>query len=170
MRLSVILLILATMTLFSQELDKETVKEVQFKTLTSYELPLEASVYAEEDQIPSIKKVIPEEVKLLDGKKVKIKGFMVPTEYNKDFTVAAFLFAPDQASCCYGKVPELNGFIYSTSEKGVKYMKDVLIEVTGTLYTEPKFYKKEECVLIYTMKIESVQKLDYKGPTKGVGF
>lgn len=170
MRLFAALFILINMTLFSQELDKEPVKEVLFKTLTSYELPIEVSLYAEEEQIPEIKKVIPKEVKLLDGKKVKIKGFMVPSEYNKDYKVTSFLFAPDQSSCCFGKIPKLNGFIFSTNAKGLKNMKDILIEVTGTLYTEPRFYKREECVLIYKMKVDSVKKIEYKSRSKGIGF
>ena len=158
------------MTLLSQEKDKEPIKEVPFKTLTSFILPLEVAHYAEKEQIPEVKKVIPKEVKLLDGKKVKIKGFMVPIKYNEKYKVTDFLFAPDQTSCCYGKIPLLNGFIYVSNKDGVEYMKDTLIEITGVLNTEPKFYKEEECVLIYKMSIESIKKLNYKGPTKGIGF
>ena len=170
MRLLLTFFILTAITAFSQEIDKEPVKEVQFKTLTSYELPLEVAVYAEKEQIPLLKKVIPEKVKILDGKKVKIKGFMVPVSYNKKYKVTKFLFAPDQTSCCYGKIPNLNGFIYSTSEKGADYLKDTLIEVTGTIYTTPKFYEAEECVLIYKMDVHSIKKIEYKGPSKGIGF
>ena len=170
MRFFAALLIFVNISLNGQGIDKEPVKEIPFKKLTSFGLPLEVAVYAEKHQIPSIKKVMPKEVKILDGKKIKIKGFMVPTKYNKDYTVSSFLLAPDQTSCCFGKVPKLNGFIYAKSKKGFKYMKDTLIEVTGIIYTEPKFYKEDECVLIYTMKVESVKKIEYKGAAKGLDF
>lgn len=170
MRYFIVLLIFTNMALFSQDNLKEPVKEIPFKTLTSYQLPLEVAHFAEENQIPEVKKVIPKEVKLLDGKKIKIKGFMVPVEYNKDYKVTTFLFAPDQTSCCFGKIPYLNGFIYVSSKEGEAYMKDTLLEMTGRLNTEPKFYKEHDCVLIYTMNVESLKKIEYKGPTKGIGF
>lgn len=162
MRLFISLLIFANGILLGQETDKEPVKEVLFKTLISYDLPLEASQFAEEDQIPDLKKAIPKSIKLLDGKKVKIKGFMVPVTYDKDYNVTAFLFAPDRNSCCFGKIPNLNGFIFSRSAVGVKYLKDTVVEVTGTLQTIPRYYKKEECVLIYKMKVDSVKALEVK--------
>ncbi|MCM8531123.1 MAG: DUF3299 domain-containing protein [Lentisphaeraceae bacterium] len=169
MRLFISLIIFVNVVLLGQETDKEPVTKVAFKTLISYDLPLEVSQFAEEDQIPDLKKAVPEKVKLLDGKKVKIKGFMVPVTYDKDNKVTAFLFAPDRTSCCYGKIPNLNGFIFSRSSDGVKYLKDTLIEVTGTLQTIPRFYKEEECVLIYKMKVDSVKTLEIKG-SKGFKF
>ena len=167
---SIALFFLINMNLFGQGIDKQPVKEVLFKTLTAYELPMDVAYFAEKDQLEQVQKAVPKEVKLLDGKKVKIKGFMVPVKYNKDYKVTMFLFAPDQKSCCFGKIPKLNGFIFSTNDKGVGYMKDQLIEVTGTLTTIPKFYKSEECVIIYKMKVDSVKKMDAKGPAKGLGF
>ena len=170
MRLFVILCILAISLLIGQEKDKEPYQEVEFKTLTSYELPLEVTYFAEKNQIGLVKKAIPKKVKQLNGQKVKIKGFMVPVTYDKDYHVTGFLFAPDRNSCCFGQIPNLNGFIFSTAKEGVKNLKDNLIEVTGTLYTEPKFYEKEECVLIYKMDIDSVKKIEYRGTKKGFPF
>lgn len=170
MRLFVTLLIFTTLALIGQEKDKEPYQEVEFKTLTSFELPLEVTYFAEKDQIDLVKKAIPKKVQQLNGQKVKIKGFMVPVTYDKDYHVTGFLFAPDQNSCCFGQIPNLNGFIFSTTKKAVKNLKDKLIEVTGTLYTEPKYYNKEECVLIYKMDIDSVKKLEYRGTKKGFPF
>lgn len=170
MRLFLILLITLTTSLVGKETDKEPIKEVLFKTLTSYDLPLEVSLFAEEHQIPILKKVIPEKVKLLDGKKIKMKGFMVPATFDDDYKVTTFLFAPDRNSCCFGRVPELNGFVYATSKVGLKNVKDILIEVTGTIYTDPKFYKEEECVLIYKMNVETVKKVELKSGKKGLPF
>ncbi|MCM8536054.1 MAG: DUF3299 domain-containing protein [Lentisphaeraceae bacterium] len=169
MRLLIGLLIFLNIALFAQEKDKEPVKEVTFKSLISFELPLEISQFAEKEQLPELKKVIPKKIKLLDGKKVKIKGFMVPVTYDKKHNVTAFLFAPDRNSCCYGKIPNLNGFIFSRSATGVKYNKDTLIEVTGRLSTIPRYYEKEECVLIYKMTVDSVKTLEVKG-YKGFDF
>ena len=53
---------------------------------------------------------------------------------------------------------------------GQKNLKDSLIEVTGTLYTDPKFYKEEECVLIYKLDVESVKKVELKSGKKGMPF
>lgn len=170
MRHLLTLLLFINLTLVSAGIDKEPVKEVQFKTLTNFELPIEVAYFAEKEQLEEVKKAIPKEIKILDGKKVKIKGFMIPVVYNKDYKVTSFVFAPDQTSCCFGKVPKLNGFIFSSNDKGVDNFKDMLIEVTGTLTTEPKFYKDQECVLIYKLKVESVKKLQLNGPSKGIGF
>ena len=170
MRFFLILFISAAISLVAKEVDEEPVKEVLFKTLTSYELPLELSLFVEEDQLPELKKVIPKNVELLDGQKIKMKGFMVPAVYDDDYKVTEFLFAPDQNSCCFGRIPKLNGFVYSKSKEGVKNLKDILIEVTGTIFTKPKYYKEEECVLIYTMKVESVKKVGFKKGKKGLPF
>ena len=75
------------------------VKEVEFKLLTDYDLPLADQKFAEKSDLESIKNGIPVSVRRLNKQFIKIKGFMVPLELNEDNKVSAFLLAPDQTSC-----------------------------------------------------------------------
>jgi hypothetical protein len=153
-------------TLVAQDKKSPGVK-VPFSLLKDFKLPIKDSTFAEKGELQALIKAMPKEVLKFDGKRVKISGFMVPLKLDKKNKVPLFLLAPDQTSCCYGAVPNLNGFIYCKSSKGFEYKNDIPIEVTGVITTRPFYDKKEECVLIYMMVPESIRvlkALDTKKP------
>ena len=145
------------------------VAEVNFKLLTDFDLPLEDQKFAEETDLKSLREAMPAAVKRLNKKIIRIKGFMVPLALNEDNKVSSFLFAPDQYSCCFGRIPDLNGFIYCTSEKGLPNLKDINIELTGYFKSEPEYNVFDEAVYLYTMKAHDFKELSLKIPLKGKG-
>jgi hypothetical protein len=54
---------------------------------------------------PSGEKQIPPRVKGLDGKKVVVSGYMLPTKVEKGL-VREFLLVSSPMLCCYGQTPE----------------------------------------------------------------
>ena len=75
---------------------------------------------------------IPSYVKTYDGRKVELEGYMVPL-IMKDGLTTKFLLMANQASCCYGTVPQMNEWVeVDMPGKGVKDLMDVVIRVSGT--------------------------------------
>jgi uncharacterized protein len=59
------------------------------------------------------------ELKLLEGKKVKIPGFMVPLEDNQQL-VTEFLLVPTPQACIHVPPPPPNQMVYVRMKKGVE--------------------------------------------------
>ncbi len=151
-------------TLKKKPKEIKSLVDVNFKLLMDFELPLADSTIAEEQDLKALQESIPKEVKDLHDSRIRIKGFMVPLELNEQNLVSKFLFAPDQTSCCYGNVPNLNGFIYCTSPKGLPNLKDILLELTGTFKSKPEYDTDNEVVFLYKMTAESYKELSPKQP------
>ncbi len=62
------------------------------------------------------KKVIPENVRQLDGKWVEITGFMLPINEIKNIT--RFIVIQSLWGCCFGQTPDVNHVIVVTMEPG----------------------------------------------------
>ena len=54
--------------------------------------------------------VIPAHVKALDGRRVTVKGFIMPLRLKKGL-VTEFLLFKDQASCCFGPAAKMNHYM-----------------------------------------------------------
>lgn len=79
-------------------------------------------------------KFIPDYIKTLDGKKVIIKGFMIPLLV-KDGAVVELLMMRNQSTCCYGTPPKITEFIsVKISGKGVPALMDVPVNLAGTFH------------------------------------
>ncbi|MDA1332374.1 MAG: DUF3299 domain-containing protein [Proteobacteria bacterium] len=61
-------------------------------------------------------KIVPE----MNGKKIRIPGFIVPLEFNKNKTVSQFFLVPFFGACIHVPPPPPNQVIHVTSKKGVK--------------------------------------------------
>ena len=144
--------------------------EVDFKTLASFELPIADPVMADKEDLKFISEALPENVRQLNNKSVKIKGFMLPLEYTKEEKIITFLLMPDQGACCFGKIPPLNGVIFCRSKKAYPDLRDTLLELTGTLTTEPSYNEEDKAVYLYTMKIDSIKELKLMPPLSGPEF
>jgi hypothetical protein len=78
-------------------------------------------------------KFIPDYIKSLDGKKVIIKGFMIPLLV-KEGKVAELLLMRNQSTCCYGVPPKITEFIsVKMAGKGVPALMDTPVTLEGTL-------------------------------------
>ena len=76
---------------------------------------------------------IPESVKAFSGKRVSLKGFMLPLKVEQGL-VTELLIMRDQSMCCFGTVPKINEWVsVKMTGKGVKPVMDQAVTLVGTL-------------------------------------
>ncbi len=76
---------------------------------------------------------IPSEIKAFDGRKVAIKGFMLPLKV-KEGKVTELLLMRDQSMCCFGAVPKINEFLtVKMVGDGTKPVMDQAVTLVGKL-------------------------------------
>lgn len=104
-------------------------EDVSFDRLSSY-----AYEVFELKRGEQVKEQIPASVKALDGKKVAVKGFMLPYR-NVGEGVTEFILLRNQGLCCFGTVPRMNEWVHVIMEEGksAPYAMDQPITVFGTL-------------------------------------
>ena len=78
--------------------------------------------------------VVPAKVMELDGKDVKVIGYMLPVDFDSG-EVRSFMLLNNQMGCCFGVMPRVNEFVYVEMPEGksAKYMTDIPLRVTGKL-------------------------------------
>jgi hypothetical protein len=77
--------------------------------------------------------VIPSAIKAHDGKRVVVKGFIMPLRLKKG-RVTEFLLYRDQAACCFGKAAKMNHYMRVTMKgEGFPPGSTVTHKVYGTL-------------------------------------
>ena len=76
---------------------------------------------------------IPAKVKAFNGKKVAVKGFMLPLKVEGGL-VTELLLMRDQSMCCFGTVPKINEWIaVKMTTSGIKPVMDQAVTLYGTL-------------------------------------
>jgi hypothetical protein len=82
---------------------------------------------------------IPAQVRALDGKPVRISGYMLPVRIEGG-RVKECLLLRSQMMCCYGRRPELNEWVIVRLQgDGVPSMMDTPVSFYGTLHVGEKF-------------------------------
>jgi hypothetical protein len=98
---------------------------------------------------------IPDDVKRLNGVKLRVRGFMLPMAQADNVT--QFAMVPDQQSCCFGQQPLMQNMLLASLPEGksVSYFSDELL-VEGTLHVEEK---REDgfIVSVFQMDVTSVR-------------
>ncbi|MDF1665994.1 MAG: DUF3299 domain-containing protein [Planctomycetota bacterium] len=69
------------------------------------------------DKLP---RQIPDAVTNFDGKRVQVRGFMLPIKVAEDGHVEQFFLFRDLASCCFGGYPKMNEWVYINVPKTMK--------------------------------------------------
>ena len=76
---------------------------------------------------------IPAKVKAFSGKKVAVKGFMLPLKVEGGLVIELLLMR-DQSMCCFGTVPKINEWIaVKMTTSGIKPVMDQAVTLYGTL-------------------------------------
>ncbi len=76
---------------------------------------------------------IPETIKAFSGKRVSLKGFMLPLKVEQGL-VTELLIMRDQSMCCFGTVPKINEWVsVRMTGKGIKPVMDQAVSLVGTL-------------------------------------
>lgn len=74
---------------------------------------------------------IPGYVRELNGKKISVAGFMLPTKF-KDGKVTEFLLMKDQSGCCFGAMPRINEWIIvKMTQGGIPPLMDIPLTLVG---------------------------------------
>lgn len=98
-----------------------------------YEVPEEGTATPGNTTATDPDTQIPESVKAFHGKRVALKGFMLPLKVEQGL-VTELLIMRDQSMCCYGTVPKINEWVsVRMTSKGVKPVMDQAITLQGTL-------------------------------------
>lgn len=125
--------------------------DVSFAHLTSF--PFEAPLGQPADGAAGQK--IPEEVRALDGKRVRIAGYMLPTRLEQGLA-KVFLLLRTSLLCCFGITPAPTEWIVVTMKgKGAVPAKDVPLHFYGTLRVGER-YQDGAFVGLYVMEGEKV--------------
>ena len=76
---------------------------------------------------------VPASIRRLDGKKVVLTGFMLPTKLEGGFATDFFFLSSSQL-CCFGVAPALNEWIAVKMKKeGLPPVQDVPVYLAGRL-------------------------------------
>lgn len=95
-------------------------------------------------------------IKEMDGKNIRIPGFVVPVEFNGDQKVSSFFLVPYFGACLHMPPPPPNQIIYVESREGVDFAN--LYEpvwISGKLSTE--LFEDKIATSAYTMTLEDFQ-------------
>jgi len=106
---------------------------VGFDKLSTFQYDVPEEVGEVKADAPDPDKQIPPTVKELNGRRVSLKGFMLPLKVEQGL-VTELLIMRDQSMCCYGTVPKINEWVsVKMTGKGVKPVMDQAVTMMGTL-------------------------------------
>jgi hypothetical protein len=110
------------------------VVNTDFETLAAFPFDVPGNAVTNKADLDKVAKQIPKDVKKLDGKAVRIRGFMMPVKESAG-KATEFLITRSQPSCCFGGATGLPEFItVKASGKGVVEDMDDAVTVEGTLH------------------------------------
>jgi len=99
---------------------------------------------------------IPESIKKLNGRKVSIRGFMLPVT-QKDGRVTEFLLLKDQSLCCFGTMPQMNEWVHviMTPGQSAPMVWDLPVTVFGT-FEVGEVFENGVLMTIYRLRYEKL--------------
>ena len=99
-----------------------------------YEVPDDAATGAKASAAaPDPDAQIPANVKSFNGRRIALKGFMLPLKVEGGL-VTELLLMRDQSMCCFGTVPKINEWVaVKMTGGGVKPVMDQAVTLSGTI-------------------------------------
>jgi hypothetical protein len=115
----------STIGIVEDELDLEKVKEtpLTFKTLMNWD-------YDVRNNSPA-----PEVVQKLDGRKVRLTGFMYPLQEGKE--IQYFCLLRSTQTCCYGPRPQYNQYVFVEMKKPTTFYRLDPVSCVGKFKVDP---------------------------------
>lgn len=105
-----------------------------FETLASFKFEIPDMTAKNHPSVSEAEKQIPAAIKKLDGKTVRVRGFMMPVKEVQGKTTE-FLITRSQPSCCFSGATEITEFVtVKVPGKGFDTMLDDPVTVQGTLH------------------------------------
>lgn len=92
---------------------------------------------------------LPEDVKALDGAKIRTHGFMIPLDQADNIT--EFALVPSLFACCFGQPPQVQHtmVVHTPKGKSVGYFPDEIV-IEGTLVVSEK---KEDGLIVSVFEV-----------------
>jgi hypothetical protein len=113
--------------------------KIAFTQLAGFPLAVPEQPLAPGATPPDVLAQVPAAVRKLDGQKVVLTGFMLPTKLHEGFATE-FLFLGSSQLCCFGTPPALNDWIAVTMKKeGLPPVQDVPMALAGRLRIRPQW-------------------------------
>jgi hypothetical protein len=110
-------------------------------------------------RLPHVTKMsgeIPQTIKLLDNRKVAVKGFMLPLKQENGLATD-FILLRSRMMCCYGMIPNINEWIHVRMDgKGAQCIMDTPVTIRGKLHVE-EFREDGSMVGIYRLDGEKLE-------------
>lgn len=127
--------------------------ELPFAKISNYRY-----IFPDVEDGENIPDQIPESVKKLNGRKVSIRGFMLPVT-QKDGRVTEFLLLKDQSMCCYGTMPQMNEWVHviMTPGQSAPMVWDIPITVFGK-FEVGEVFENGVLMTIYRLRFEKLIK------------
>lgn len=131
---------------------------IGFDALSGYPMQLPDNLISNTNQAAwadrQVNVMIPASIKSLNGKKVRIEGFMLPTNWGAKGKVTNFLLMRNQISCCYGGPSQVHEFVTIRIQgKGVSSEMESTILVGGVLHVGA-IRENGQLVGIYSLETE----------------
>lgn len=99
------------------------------------ELPLTFSMLMKWDYRIDRNAPPPESIKGLDGRTVRLAGFMYPLQEGK--AIQYFCLIRTTQTCCYGPRPQFNQYVLVEMEKSTRFYRLDPVSCVGTFRVEP---------------------------------
>ncbi len=102
----------------------------------------------------------PGHIQALDGKRVSVRGFMIPIEFEED-KVRTFILTSNVLSCCFGAMPAMDEWVdvEVVADEGANYVNFRVIEVEGTLHVGEQIDDYGYVLCIYRLEADKVTEL-----------
>lgn len=81
---------------------------------------------------------VPDAVKKLDGQKVVLTGFMLPTKIEQGLATE-FMLLNSPMLCCFGVTPSTNAWVVVKMPKGAPPVQDVPLSFSGRLHVQEQW-------------------------------
>lgn len=106
---------------------------IAFSQLAGFDFVPPPQPVPENQPAPDVLAGIPEPIRRLDGRKVVLTGFMLPTKLEAGFAKEFFFLSSSQL-CCFGVTPSLNDLIVvRMKDEGLPAVQDVPVSLAGVL-------------------------------------
>ena len=147
----------------SVSIDGKEMRALGFNLLSAFKYTIfdaGSGATAEEIKAAKAKDQVPAWIKVFDGQRVALTGYMMPLTFDHGLS-KKFIMMKDLNTCCYGAVPSMNDYVIVTmKDQGVSPMQDIPVRLVGTFHIDQK-YEGDYLVSLFVMDGEK-----FHGPLK----
>jgi hypothetical protein len=134
----------------------KTYEPISFDLLGNYDYKMPYFIFT--TKVNDNKNKIPDTIKSLDGKNVKIRGYFYPTDLTNGGTIKDFLLLRNQIYCCFGDAVNMNEWISVTMSDGKPFKADFTsrpVTLYGKIEVGEK-YDNGSLLNLYRMKADKL--------------